>query len=297
MNGIICVNKPSDWTSFDVVAKSRGILKTRKVGHAGTLDPMATGVLPLFLGNATKVCDIMPNDDKGYIAKFKFGITTDTLDITGTVQNECESSITRTQVEAILSDFIGDIKQLPPMYSAVRINGQRLYDIARTGAQIKRTPREVTVHKLDILDFDEENQTCTIEVLCSKGTYIRTICSDIGEKLNVGATLISLQRNRVGEFTLSDCHTMEQLQRLMDKGNITDILLPTQRVFRNLPKIKLNEVQSIKFKNGVKLDLNRVIYNNILSSHAVFDNNDDFMGIAKLNLEKMELVIEKIFNR
>ncbi len=297
MNGIICVNKPTDWTSFDVVAKSRGILKTRKVGHAGTLDPMATGVLPLFLGNATKVCDIMPNDNKGYIAQFKLGLTTDTLDITGEVQNECESNATLNEIEEVAKDFLGNIKQLPPMYSAVRVNGQRLYDIARTGVEVERKTRDVTVHKLDILEFDEENQLCTIEVLCSKGTYIRTICNDIGEKLGVGATLTSLVRNKVGDFTLDDCYTMEQLQSYMDKGTIEEVLHPTHSVFSSLPRIKLNEVQSHKFKNGVKLDLNRVIYEEYDSSYAVYDNENVFLGLAKLNLEKMELVIEKIFNR
>lgn len=297
MNGILCVNKPSGWTSFDVVAKVRGMARTKKVGHAGTLDPMATGILPLFFGTATKACDVMPNDNKGYIATFRFGMTTDTLDITGNVQSRTESHITEAQLRALLPSFLGEIDQIPPMFSAVQVNGRRLYDIARSGAEVERKARRVTILKLKLLEFSEEEQTATVEVLCSKGTYIRTLCSDIGEKLGVGATLTALNRHIVGNFTLDDCYTMEQLQAFTDAGILDEKALPVEKVFEQLPKIKLNEVQSIKFRNGVKLDLNRVRYKNVDGLHKVFDQQNQFMGLARLNLETMELIVEKMFFR
>lgn len=297
MNGILCVNKPSGWTSFDVVAKVRGMARTKKVGHAGTLDPMATGILPLFFGTATKACDVMPNDNKGYIATFRFGMTTDTLDITGNVQSQTESHITEAELRALLPSFLGEIDQIPPMFSAVQVNGRRLYDIARSGAEVERKARRVNILKLKLLEFSEEEQTATVEVLCSKGTYIRTLCSDIGEKLGVGATLTALNRHIVGNFTLDDCYTMEQLQAFTDAGVLDEKALPVEKVFEQLPKIKLNEVQSIKFRNGVKLDLNRVRYKNVDGLHKVFDQQNQFMGLARLNLETMELIVEKMFFR
>lgn len=297
MNGILCVNKPSGWTSFDVVAKVRGMARTKKVGHAGTLDPMATGILPLFFGTATKACDVMPNDNKGYIATFRFGMTTDTLDITGNVQSQTESHITEAELRALLPSFLGEIDQIPPMFSAVQVNGRRLYDIARSGAEVERKARRVNILKLKLLEFSEEEQTAAVEVLCSKGTYIRTLCSDIGEKLGVGATLTALNRHIVGNFTLDDCYTMEQLQAFTDAGVLDEKALPVEKVFEQLPKIKLNEVQSIKFRNGVKLDLNRVRYKNVDGLHKVFDQKNQFMGLARLNLETMELIVEKMFFR
>lgn len=297
MNGIICVNKPKDWTSFDVVAKVRGMARTKKVGHAGTLDPMATGVLPLFFGNATKACDVMPNDDKGYIATFKLGMTTNTLDITGDIETQKESDITLDELKNVLSEFVGEIEQVPPMFSAIQVNGRRLYDIARTGEVVERKARKVIIKKLKLVDFNEDTQTGVIEVLCSKGTYIRSLSSDIGERLGVGATLTDLQRHIVGNFTLDDCYTLEELQKFTDEGILEQKALPVEKVFEQLPKIKLNPVQSNKFRNGVKLDLNRVFHKNVEGNHKVFDQDNNFIGLARLDLEKMQLVIEKMFNR
>ena len=297
MDGIICVNKPSDWTSFDVVAKVRGMARTKKVGHAGTLDPMATGVLPLFLGNATKVCDILPNDDKGYQAVFRLGMTTDTQDITGEILRQRESAVTKEQLLSVLPRFTGEIRQIPPMYSAVRVNGRRLYDIARSGEQVERKARAAVIYEIRILDFSEERQEVSAEIRCSKGTYIRTLCNDIGEFLGVGATLLSLNRHIAGNFTLDDCYTLEQLQQMTDEGTLEQKLLPVEKVFENLPEIRLNEIQTRKFLNGVKLDLNRVRYQKKEGSHRVFGQNGRFLGLARLDLENMELVIEKMFAR
>lgn len=297
MNGIICINKPAGWTSFDVVAKVRGMAQTKKVGHAGTLDPMATGVLPLFLGNATKACDMMPNEDKGYLAECRFGMTTDTLDITGTVLTQQSSHLTEQDILKKLPEFTGEILQIPPMFSAIQVNGRRLYDLARSGEEIEREARSVQIHKLALLDFYPQTQTAKFEIICSKGTYIRTLCSDLGTMLGTGAVLTSLQRHIAGNFTLNDCYTLEQLQQMVDGNHLEKSLLPVEKLFEAYPEIKLNPVQSNKFKNGVKLDLNRVFYQNKSGLHKVFDQDHIFLGLASLNLEKMELKIEKMFAR
>lgn len=295
MNGILCINKPQEYTSFDVVARIRGMSKTKRVGHSGTLDPLATGVLPIFIGNATKACDMLPSDDKHYIATFKFGITTDTLDISGDVLSTNESNVKKQDILDLLPQFRGEIEQIPPMYSAVRVNGQRLYDIARQGREVEREPRKVTIFKLELISFDEKNQEGKIEVMCSKGTYIRTIISDIGDKLKVGGIMTELVRTVAGVFKLSDCITLEQAQQLTTSGTLEESLMPVDTIFNHLPKITLNEIQSNKYRHGVRLDLNRVIYKNCEGFHRVYDNNKVFMGLASLNLEKMELVIKKMF--
>jgi len=295
LNGIICINKPQDFTSFDVVAKLRGMTKTKKIGHAGTLDPMATGVLPLFFGNATRACDRMPDDSKCYIADFRLGMTTDTYDIWGKTLSEQPSFCSADEVEAALGSFRGQIEQLPPMYSAVQINGQRLYDIARQGITIERQPRSVEIKKLKLLSFDKETQSGKLEIDCSKGTYIRSICHDFGEKLGCGCVMTGLVRTRAGMFSLSDCITMEQAQKYADQDDFSEVLLPVEKVFEPLPKIRLNEIQSRKFKNGLRLDLNRVYYKPLEGSQAVYDHNGVFLGLAILDLDKMELVIEKMF--
>lgn len=297
MNGILCVNKPEGWTSFDVVAKVRGIVHTRKVGHAGTLDPMATGVLPLFLGIATKACDVMPGEDKAYRATFRLGMTTTTQDRTGEVLTQTPSAVTKEQLRAALLSFCGEIEQIPPMYSAVQVNGRRLYDLARAGREVERKPRKVTIYALSLLSFDEEHQTGVLDVRCSKGTYIRTLCHDLGAALGVGATLTALERYEAGNFSLSDCYTIEELQQFEEQGVLEEKVLPVEQVFLQLPKIRLNAVQSVKFQNGVKLDLNRVRYKKMDGLHRVFDAENHFLGLATLNLQTMELVIAKMFYR
>lgn len=295
LNGIICINKPQNFTSFDVVAKMRGITKTKKIGHAGTLDPMATGVLPLFFGNATRACDRMPDGSKCYVADFRLGVTTDTYDVWGKVVSEKNASCSAQEVERALDSFRGRIEQLPPMYSAVQVNGQRLYDLARQGLTVERKPRVVEVTSLRLLAFDEAQQCGKMEIDCSKGTYIRSICHDLGEKLGCGGIMTGLVRTRAGMFSLADCITLEQAQELADREDLSAVLLPVEKVFADLPEIRLNEIQSKKFKNGLRLDLNRVRHQPLPGSHAVYDSVGGFLGLAKLDLEKKELVIEKMF--
>ena len=189
-NGILCIDKPEGFTSFDVVAKLRGIARERRVGHAGTLDPMATGVLPLFFGRATKACDILPRQDKRYLADFRLGVTTDTQDETGRVLCERDpSGVSEADVRKAAARFTGEIMQVPPMYSALRVEGKRLYELARQGVEVERKARPVTIHSLDFVSWDGASHTCRIDVHCSKGTYIRTLVADIGEALGCGAVM------------------------------------------------------------------------------------------------------------
>lgn len=295
MNGVLCINKPQEYTSFDVVARIRGMSKTKRVGHSGTLDPLATGVLPIFIGNATKACDMLPDDDKAYIAEFKLGVKTDTLDISGKVLEEKKCTATKEDILALLPQFRGDIEQIPPMYSAVKVNGKRLYDIARSGQIIDREPRKVTIKEFELLNFNEETSEGKLQIACTKGTYIRTLISDIGDLLKVGGIMTALVRTKACGFTLDDCITLEQAQILTETQNFESNLLPVDRIFYYLPEIILNEIQSKMFRNGVKLDLNRVNYKDFESLHRVYDKEKTFMGLAKLNKTTMELVVEKMF--
>ena len=296
MNGILCIDKPVEYTSFDVVARIRGMSKTKKVGHGGTLDPMATGVLPVFLGTATKAVSLLPNNNKRYLATFQLGIKTDTLDSYGKILSKTKSYIKTEQLEQILPDFRGEISQLPPMYSAVRVNGRRLYDFAREGKEIERTPRMVTVYQLELTDFDEASQRGGLDISCSKGTYIRTIIQDIGERLSVGGVMTGLVRTEACGFTLDDCLTLEQVQERTQAGCLIQELIPVDRAFRDYPLLRLNEVQADKFRHGVKLDLNRIQYMDFPGMHRVYGPQGAFLGLAKLDCQKMELAIEKLFD-
>lgn len=293
--GVLCVNKPQKFTSFDVIAKLRGMTRTRKLGHSGTLDPMATGVLPVFFGGATKACDLVPITDKRYRAGVRFGQTTDTQDVWGTVLREDPRPVSRDALEDALRGFRGTISQLPPMYSAVQINGQRLYDLARKGVEVERTPRKITIHSLELLSYEESTREAVVDVCCSKGTYIRTLCHDLGEVLGCGGIMTSLVRTEAAGFTLADCRTLEEIQALVDEGRLGEALLPVEALFRGLPAIRLSPVQSRMFENGVRLDLNRVRHQEIPGSHAVYDSEGTFLGLAQCQTETEELVMEKLF--
>lgn len=294
MNGVLCVNKPQDFTSFDVIAKLRGILKMKRLGHGGTLDPMATGVLPVFVGTATKACDIMPDNTKSYRAGFRFGETSDTQDVTGTILTRSDKPVSREEAESVLPQFLGKIKQLPPMYSAVQVNGKRLYDLARQGIEVEREPREIEVNSLVICEYDEISREGVIEIGCGKGTYIRTIINDIGERLGCGGIMTSLVRTSSGGFTLADCYSFEEIQTAADNGTVSELILPIERVFSSLPKLRLGDVQTRMYRNGVKLDLARVY--NIKSSadlYSVYGNDGQFIGTARADRENGILRVEK----
>lgn len=297
MNGILCMNKPQDFTSFDVIGKLRGILHMKRLGHTGTLDPMATGVLPILVGTATKACDILPNQDKTYQATVVFGKATDTLDIWGKpLQDYPEQHVTEAALCAILPEFLGDITQLPPMYSAVSVNGKRLYELARKGETVERPTRTVHIDAITLDAFDETQQTATLTVSCGKGTYIRTLLSDIGQRLGGDAVMTALTRTAACGYPLQDCLTFEQVAAAMANGTLEEHLLPTDSLFSSYPKLRLNAAQERMFCNGVKLDLNRL--RNLQPDqdiYTVYGATGTFLGTALADRTQQELRIGKRF--
>ena len=294
MNGILCVNKPQDFTSFDVVAKLRGILQMKRLGHGGTLDPMATGVLPVFVGNATKACDIMPDNTKSYLAGFRFGCTSDTQDVWGEVCECSDKPVSSEDIRAVLPEFTGKIMQLPPMYSAVQVDGKRLYDLARQGIEVERQPSEVEVASLSVSEYDPDKREGLVEIVCGKGTYIRTIINDIGHKLGCGGIMTSLVRTSSCGFCLDDCYTFEQIQQARDDSRLEELILPVDRVFVSLPALKLGEAQTRMYRNGVKLDLGKI--RDIRSGcddYRIYAYDGSFIGTAVADRENGILRIGK----
>ena len=240
-SGILIFNKPQDFTSHDVVAKLRGILHTRKIGHGGTLDPMATGVLPIFVGGATKAADYAAAQDKEYLAGFTLGYATDTQDTTGTIVARSEQRVQTEQVQKALTDFLGEQKQISPMYSAVQIRGQKLYDLARKGKEIERPARDITILELELCAFDEQTQRGTLRVVCSKGTYVRTIVNDLGERLGTYAAMHALTRIRSGVYTLEGALSFETIEAARDAGTLDILFRPTDTLFTAYPAVTMND--------------------------------------------------------
>lgn len=296
MNGIICIDKPMDFTSFDVVAKIRGITRIKRIGHAGTLDPMATGVLPIFIGNATKVCDILPNNDKGYRAGFKLGLTTNTQDITGEVLHTHNAlAINEGVISNAIRSFCGEIMQIPPMFSAVKIDGKRLYKLARQGIEVERPPRKAIISQIKLLSYNQEDSCGELEIHCSQGTYVRTIIHDLGEMLGVGGVMTSLVRTKSGIFTLLDCITIEDVQIHHNEGTLTNKLVDIKDVLTEFEDIQLNEIQSKMFYNGVRLDSTRISGSNFSRGmYRIFDSDGEFMAIGEIDNHKT-LRIKKSF--
>lgn len=238
-SGILVFDKPQGFTSHDVVAKLRGILRTRKIGHGGTLDPMATGVLPIFVGGATKASDYAAAQDKTYEAGFTLGFSTDTQDTTGTVIERSDRRVTLDEVRDALEGFRGAQKQIPPMYSAIKIDGQKLYDLARKGKEVERPARDITILDIALLDFDEQAQKGAFRVTCSKGTYVRTIVHDLGQKLGTCAAMHALTRIRSGVYTLAQAVTFETVERARDDGTLGRLFQPTDSLFADDPAVRL----------------------------------------------------------
>lgn len=295
LNGILPVNKPTDFTSFDVIAKLRGITHTRKIGHSGTLDPMATGVLLLFFGGATKACSILPNEDKRYVARLKFGITTDTEDITGRVLSEQRTNVTEEEFALVAQSFVGEIKQTPPMYSAVKVGGRPLYDLARKGKEVERPVKDIKVYSVKLLAFDGAEQTAQIEVHCGKGTYIRTLIADMGQALGCGAVMTELCRTEAGGFCLDECYSIEDIQRMADGGTLEEAMLPVERLFSSLPKLELCDFDAKLYQNGVPLELEKRGWDIIEGDLAVYDRSGKFLGVSYMNKEENELKLKKLF--
>ena len=247
MNGILIVDKPSGWTSHDVVGKLRRVLGERRIGHGGTLDPMATGVLPVFVGRATRAVPFCENDRKEYVARFRPGVVTDTQDITGTVLSRSDAVPTRQELLAVLPEFTGTVAQIPPMYSAVKVQGKKLYELARKGVEIERKPREITIYSLTAEEWDGTD--VILRIRCSKGTYIRTLCHDIGERLGCGGCLAELRRTGAGRFSLTDCVTMEQILSAAEQGKAEELLLPVDSLF-DCPAVTVEDESRKRCLNG-----------------------------------------------
>ena len=272
MDGIVIVDKPQDWTSQDVVSKLRGVFKTRRIGHGGTLDPMATGVLPVFVGRATRGVEFFEHAEKTYEAVLRLGLHTDTEDITGTVLEEKEVNISESAFLSALENFRGEIQQIPPMYSAIKINGQKLCDLARKGREVERQPRTITIHKLECLEFT--GTTARLLVHCSKGTYIRTLCKDIGEALGCGGCMEALRRVTAGEYTIEKA---VPLQALIDSEDPGQYLLPVDSMFMAHPAVILTEKQEKCCRNGVAFTCN-------LSegTYRVYDQKGEFLALSHM---------------
>ncbi|MBQ2798899.1 MAG: tRNA pseudouridine(55) synthase TruB [Ruminiclostridium sp.] len=284
--GVICINKPRDFTSFDVIAITRRAAGTRKIGHGGTLDPMATGVLPIFIGRAAKTADLIPSLDKRYVAGFKLGLTSETEDIWGTILTGNDKPVTREELLLAVGTMQGNIMQVPPMYSAVKVGGKKLYELARQGIEIEREARPITVHSIELLSYDEKERTGVLDIHCSKGTYIRTIISDIGAKLGTGAVMTSLQRTLSNGFTLADCTELEDV-RSMTPDDIEKLIIPTEKLFSGYEKVVLNGKQRKMFMNGVVLDTGRMNISYPENTDiSVYDESGVFLGTAVIDNEK-----------
>jgi len=256
MNGIIIVDKPADWTSHDVVAKLRGALKIKRIGHGGTLDPMATGVLPVFVARATRAAEFCENAEKEYIASLRPGLVTDTQDTTGSTLRECEASISAEDISAVLPRFLGAQKQIPPMYSAIKLGGKKLYELARRGVEVPRPERDIFVSEIELLGGNESSNAggnegdYSLRIVCSKGTYIRTLCHDIGAALGCGGAMSSLRRIRAGTFTIDKAHTLDTILAAIADGSIDRHIIPVDSIFSVYPAATLSDAAVYKCKHG-----------------------------------------------
>lgn len=300
-HGIINVYKEAGYTSHDVVAKLRGICKQKKIGHTGTLDPDAVGVLPVCLGSGTKVCDLLTDRKKEYIARFRLGLVTDTQDMSGQILKENAVTVTSGEVKQVIASFEGELMQVPPMYSALKINGRKLYELARQGKEVERPARPVHIYRLEILE--EEHPEYTIKVVCSKGTYIRTLCHDIGQKLGCGAVMVSLKRTGVGEFSIKDAYKISELEKLADEERLMEAVRPVDRLFENVLEIIVNEEGYKALSNGNPLkrtdiqlkEMNKDQKPEDGEEFRVYSHQHVFFGIYRYESERRLFLPVKLF--
>lgn len=296
MNGILNIYKEEDYTSFDVVAKLRGILKQKKIGHTGTLDPKAQGVLPVCVGRATKVCSLLTDKDKEYEAVLLLGITTDTQDMTGEILRELPVSVSEEEARGAIESFVGPYSQIPPMYSALKVNGKKLCDLARAGTEIERKPREVFIYGIEILEMDLPR--IKLRVKCSKGTYIRTLCQDIGEKLSCGGCMESLLRTKVADFPLSKAHKLAEIELAAREGRIGEYLMPIDSVFMQYPRVTVKKQFEKQLYNGNRLSVgfcSRFPKECEKGKVRVYDEAERFVGIYEYLETEAALKPIKIF--
>lgn len=303
INGVINVYKEKGYTSHDVVAKLRGILKQKKIGHTGTLDPDAVGVLPVCLGNATKLCDMLTDQNKEYIAELLLGYETDTQDMTGTILRQFDVSVSEEQVREAILSFVGKSEQIPPMYSALKVNGKKLYELARAGIEVERKARPIEITEIEI---EEMNLPLVrMRVVCSKGTYIRTLCHDIGTKLGCGGAMESLKRSRVGQFKVQDAFTLSQIENFRDEGTVLEKIVKVDEVFSEYPSCKIKNQWKKLLENG------NAFYNEQIAESfdsegnpvsvcgqlqlKVYDEDGRFYGIYGFSNEKNRFEPVKMF--
>lgn len=295
MTGIICLDKQEHMTSFSAVARARRITGEKKAGHAGTLDPMATGILPVLFGGATRFMEFLPVHDKGYRARIQLGMTTDTLDTTGTVLTRSGVRVSKAQVEQALAAFRGDILQVPPMYSALSKNGVRLYELARRGEEVERQARPVTIYRLELTEFDGQTQECTLNVLCSKGTYIRSLADDLGRMLGCGAVMSGLRRTYAAGFSLKDCVTLDTLSELAQQGKLSQCMIPLERVLAAYPSLSVTQAQAVRFANGGALDADRLRFAEKRDGlFRVYSPDERFLGLGELLPGERELKVRRV---
>lgn len=297
-SGIINVYKEAGYTSFDVVARLRGILKVKKIGHTGTLDPDATGVLPVCVGKATKVCDMLTDKDKVYECVMKLGVETDTYDMSGRILERKSVTATEAEIVNAINSFVGDIMQVPPMYSALKVNGKKLYELAREGKEVERKARPVSIFSIDILEINVPE--VSIRIHCSKGTYIRSLCHDVGAKLGCGCAMKSLVRTRVSMFDISDARTLDEIERIAKNGNIKGILLPLDQVFEGMRTVFVVPTEeAIKLAvNGGKISEGLVFAESISEfnegeKYRIYLPDNRFLGVY--SYQESQFVLEKFF--
>ena len=283
MNGIILIDKPQDWTSHDVVAKLRGILHERRIGHSGTLDPLATGLLVVFVGRATRAAEFAEADSKEYIAGLRLGLSTDTQDISGNVIAECSDLPDEGAVRRAVNSFIGDIEQIPPMYSAIKIGGKKLYELARKGQSVERAPRKITVSSIEIIG--REGGDYLLKIACSKGTYVRTLCNDIGASLGCGACMSSLRRISAGAFSVESAHSIDEVENAANEGQLVDITLPVDTLFSALPELKVPESTANRLKTGNIIKISAAD-----GDYRVYSDSAEFLLVGKVENGKLKTI-------
>lgn len=293
MTGFIFLDKPEGLTSFVAANRVKRILKISKTGHTGTLDPMATGVLPVMLGGATRFSQYLPTHDKAYRAKILLGTVTDTLDITGTILAKNPVNVNIRKLDEVINGFVGPISQLPPMYSAVSKGGVRLYKLARQGIEIEREARNVVIHYIKLLDVPDENNEFEIEVSCSAGTYIRSLAADIGSELGCGATITALRRIDANGITIDRTVTLEKIQQFTGEGRIDELVTPCDEMLLCYPALSVSEKQATRFENGGELDLKRIKGEKANGICRVYSPEKKFLGLGRCSLDEGTLYVEK----
>lgn len=292
MTGIICLDKPRDMSSFMAVKRASRILGVKKAGHTGTLDPMATGVLVIMLGHCTRFIELLPEHRKSYTARVKLGITTDTLDITGEILSESSVNVTKEQILSVAEQFKGEISQVPPMFSALKKDGERLYDLARKGIEIERESREITIEKLEIYDFN--GTEFSMDVTCSAGTYIRSLCDDIGKTLGCGAVMTELRRTEANGFSVENAVTLEELEKLVGEEKTDTVITSVETALMNYPEITVTKPQANRFHNGGALGYERLHGNYSVGIYRVYSPERKFLGLGEIKEDKGDLTVRRV---